>query len=91
MLPWKRGQAKAHFRAQVAELRGVLGQALAAHADAEVDRALARMKEGVGPWSRFVEAEARLLREGGARLEETGAALAALRKRVEAIGGGGDG
>ena len=90
VLPWKRGQAKAHFRTQVAELRGVLGQALARHADAEVDRALARMREGVGPWARFVEGEAALLREGGARLEKTGAALAALRARVASIGARGD-
>jgi hypothetical protein len=51
----------------------------------EIARSSARMRESIGPYSRFVRAEGDKLRETDARLRQLASDLRRVRERVDAI------
>jgi hypothetical protein len=85
LLPRKRRQAKAQFRARTDELRTRLSSALRDEFNRELERSLQRIKDALAPYARFVRAE----RESTERLTDALNAvvddLARLRARVEAL------
>src|SRR3990172_11973421 len=78
VIPHKRKQAKDNFRTKMGSLRTNLLGALTTQFTHESDSAVARLKEGVAPYTRFIRAE----RE---RIEKTEATLARLRPRLSEL------
>jgi small GTP-binding protein len=90
VLPRKRGQAKAQFRAGTAELRTRLDTALRDEFQHELGRSVQRIKDALAPYNRFVRGErdrtARFADELAASLE----AVHDLRTRIAAFETGSD-
>ena len=78
VIPHKRKQAKDNFRTKLGALRTNLLGALTTQFTHEAESAVARLKEGVAPYTRFIRAE----RE---RIEKTEATLAWLRQRLSEL------
>lgn len=78
VIPYKRKQAKDNFRAKMITLRTNLLETLTAQFTKETEGAVARLKEGVTPYIRYVRAE----RE---RVDKSEAVLAKLRQRLSAL------
>jgi small GTP-binding protein len=78
IIPYKRKQAKESFRQKMEELRSKLLNALTIQFNHEAENAIARMKDGVTPYTRFVRAE----RE---RVDKTLDVLDDLRQRLSAL------
>jgi hypothetical protein len=85
IIPARRSRAKAQMRARVAEVRGRLSEALRAQFRDEIARSLARLRDSVGPYTRFVRAEGDKLRDTEDRLGRLGSEVARLRERVAAL------
>jgi small GTP-binding protein len=85
LLPRKRRQAKAQFRARTDDLRSRLDSALRDEFGRELERSLQRIKDALAPYARFVRAE----RESTQRLSDQLSAivddLASLRRRVDTL------
>jgi small GTP-binding protein len=64
VLPAKRGTAKNELRTKVEAMRKRLMEALTAQFDHELAHSLARIREAVSPYTRFVRAERERLTEG---------------------------
>ncbi len=80
VIPYKRKQVKDQFTQKMEGLRAKLLTALTTQFTNEAENALARLREGVAPYTRFVRAE----RE---RVEKTQTALQAVRQKVSALKG----
>jgi small GTP-binding protein len=78
VIPYKRKQAKDNFREKMISLRTNLLETLTAQFTKESEGAVARLKEGVTPYIRYVRAE----RE---RVDKSEAVLAKLRQRLSAL------
>ena len=78
IIPYKRQQAKERFKERVQDLRARLGHVLRAQFNAEADRTITRMKEGVAPYIRFVKGEQD-------RLQQTETKLAGARQELESV------
>jgi len=78
VIPYKRKQAKDNFREKMISLRTNLLETLTAQFTKETEGAVARLKEGVTPYIRYVRAE----RE---RVDKSEAVLANLRQRLSAL------
>ncbi len=85
ILPGRKRQAKRQLASKIADLRGRLMRSLTEEFDREVERSLARIREAVAPYTRFVEAERRRLGEMEGELEESATALAALSRKIEEL------
>jgi small GTP-binding protein len=83
ILPTKRAKAKEEMRRKVADVRSRLSEALRAQFAREIDRCVGRIRESIGPYSRFVRAEGERLRDMEQELREIGLTLNALRSRIE--------
>jgi small GTP-binding protein len=85
VIPARRNKAKAEMRAKIADVRARLSSALRAQFQEEIGRSTARMREGIGPYSRFVRAEGEKLQEIDTRLVALRADLDRIRQRVNAM------
>jgi small GTP-binding protein len=83
ILPAKRAKAKEEMRRKVADVRGRLSEALRAQFGKEIDLSGERIRESIGPYSRFVRAEGDRLRDMEQELREISLTLNALRSRIE--------
>jgi small GTP-binding protein len=83
ILPAKRQRAKEEMRRKVAELRSRLSSALRDQFSREIARGGDRIREGIGPYSRFVRAEGEKLRAMEGELRGIRGALVELRARIE--------
>jgi len=83
ILPTKRAKAKEEMRRKVADVRSRLSEALCAQFAREIDRCVGRIRESIGPYSRFVRAEGERLRDMEQELREIRLTLNALRSRIE--------
>jgi small GTP-binding protein len=83
ILPAKRERAKEEMRRKVAAVRQRLSAALHQEFAREIESGGVRIREGIAPYSRFIRAEGEKLREIDRELRDIGAALQALRARVE--------
>ena len=85
IIPAKRNKAKGEMRKKVADVRARLSSALRAQFQEEIGRTTARLRDGIGPYSRFVRAEGEKLRETEARLAQLRTELDRVRQRVVAL------
>jgi hypothetical protein len=85
VLPNKRRQAKRNLEAKIADLRGRLNAAMTAQFEGELGRSLARIREAIRPYTRFVESEQATLGEMEKTLREAQQAMAGLKGQIEKI------
>jgi hypothetical protein len=78
VIPYKRKQAKDNFKQKMVELRTKLLETLTASFTSETQRAVARLKDGVTPYIRYVHAEHE-------RIDKNKNVLAKLRQKVSAL------
>lgn len=80
LLPAKRRQAKRAFSKRIEELRTQLRQTIQRQIDTEVDQSIARIREAIGPYTRFVRAQ----REHFTELQQTFSDLNIEAQRLRA-------
>jgi small GTP-binding protein len=85
ILPARRQRAKTEMREKIAAVRARLSAALREQFHKEIQRSADRIREGIGPYSRFVRAEGDSLKVIEQELREIGNELASLRARVDRI------
>lgn len=78
VIPYKRGKVKEQFREKMEVLRLKLLGALTTQFKSEADQSIARVRDGVAPYTRFVRAE----RE---RVETTQETLQGLRQKLSTL------
>jgi len=78
VIPFKRKQAKDNFKAKMLTLRTKLLSALTTQFNNERDSVIARLKDGVAPYTRYVHSE----RE---RIDASESTLVGLRKNISAL------
>ena len=83
VIPTKRKRAKEEMRVKIAAVRERLSSSLREQFGLEIVKSGDRIREGIAPYSRFVRAEGENLRVVEKELEDTTAALGALRSRIE--------
>jgi small GTP-binding protein len=79
VLPAKRGTAKKELRTKVETMRKRLMEALTAQFDHELAHSLARIREAVSPYTRFVRVERERLTEGREELRRIRTGLERIR------------
>jgi hypothetical protein len=87
VIPAKRRQAKEEMKEKVTAIRARLGRSLQAEFEAEMRRSLERIRDEIGPYSRFVRGESAQLAEVIETLGRLRTAGHTLRVRIEALGG----
>jgi len=85
VIPYKRNQAKARYREKMESLRARLMGALTTQFNAEAENAVARMKDGVAPYTRFVRAECERVEQALTQLEELQRRVGGLKARVQGM------
>ncbi len=88
ILPVRRRQAKADLREKIGALRSKIMDGLSRQFDAEATKSLARIRETIGPYDRFVRAEQTLLEGQKARWTELGDRLTHLKDTIAAVTAG---
>jgi hypothetical protein len=83
VLPAKRQMAKNELRAKVVAMRERLMEALTGQFDHERERSIQRLREAMGPYTRFVRSEGERLAEARDSLRSLREGLLALKERVE--------
>jgi small GTP-binding protein len=84
VLPAKRQMAKNELREKVAAMRQRLMDALTGQFDHELERGIQRLREGIGPYTRFVRSEGERLAKARQALRGLRESLLALKERVDA-------
>ncbi len=87
IIPYKRQQAKTRFKEKIETVRQNLNRVLITQFNAEADRTLNRLKEGVAPYFRFVRAEQTRLSATEQTLNEASEQLKRLHVRIESVFG----
>jgi len=87
VIPYKRKQAKDAFKVKMQALRTRLLSALTTQFERESESAIARLMDGVAPYTRFVSAEHERIAKAGASLADMRQRLSALRARVQSVVG----
>jgi len=85
VIPFKRRKAKEDFKAKMLALRTRLLEALTTQFNNESASAIARMKDGIAPYTRFVRSERERLEKAEASLAELRQTLSALRGKAQAV------
>jgi len=85
VIPAKRRRAQKDLQEKIAALRARLSQALTEQFEAELGRSLARIREAIQPYTRFIETQQTTLSESQGALRDAQQAMAALKGRIEAI------
>ncbi|MFL6279811.1 MAG: dynamin family protein, partial [Vicinamibacterales bacterium] len=83
ILPAKRERAKEQMRRKIAGVRQRLSDALHEQFAKEIHKSGDRIRESIGPYSRFVRAEGEKLQTTEQELRAISAELASLRARIE--------
>ena len=85
VIPYKRKQAKDNFKAKMLVLRTKLLGALTTQFNNERDSVIARLKDGVAPYTRYVNSERERIDASEASLVGLRQNLSALRARIQTI------
>jgi len=85
VIPFKRKQAKDKFKEKMLLLRTKLLGALTTQFNNESESVIARLKDGVAPYTRYVRSERERLEAAEASLVELRGSLSALRARSQAV------
>jgi uncharacterized protein HemX len=83
VLPAKREMAKNELRTKVEAMRERLMSALTGQFDHELERSLQRLREAMGPYTRFVRGERERLSDARTSLKDLRDRLLALKERVD--------
>ena len=83
VIPYKRRKAKEAFQAKMTALRRNLHETLSAQFAAESRDAVARLKDGITPYSRYVRSERERIERAESTLTGIRQRLSALRARAE--------
>lgn len=86
ILPARRARAKAELTDKISELRRSLMMTLTEQFEHESERSLLRIREAVGPYTRFVRAERDRLEDMRAQIEKVTQGLDNLRRTLEGDG-----
>ena len=87
VIPYKRKQAKDNFQQKMTELRTRLLETLTAQFTDEAKNAVARLKDGVTPYIRYVRAERERIEKSESVLARVRQKLSSLRARSQAVVG----
>jgi len=85
VIPFKRRKAKEDFKAKMLALRTKLVDALTTQFNNESAIAIARLKDGVAPYTRYVRSERERLEKAEVNLTELRQTLSALRGKAQAV------
>jgi small GTP-binding protein len=85
VIPFKRRKAKEDFKTKMLALRAKLLDTLTTQFNNESTSAIARLKDGVAPYTRYVRGERERLEKAEASLAELRQTLSALRARGQAV------
>ncbi|MBI3914126.1 MAG: dynamin family protein [Chloroflexi bacterium] len=87
IIPFKRQQAKTRFKEKIEAVRRNLSRVLTTQFNAEADRTVNRLKEGVAPYFRFVRGEKERLALMGQALSNAAERLGSLQSRIATVFG----
>jgi small GTP-binding protein len=87
VIPYKRKQAKDNFKIKMVDLRTKLLETLTTSFTSETQHAVARLKDGITPYIRYVHAEHERIEKNEALLARLRQKLSALRARSQAVVG----
>lgn len=85
IIPYKRQQAKERFKQKIQDLRARLANVLRAQFNAEADRTITRIREGVMPYIRFVKGEKERLAQMKDKLSTARRGLETMNERVQGL------
>ncbi len=85
VIPSKKRQAKADLRKKIEDMRQRLMDGLTTQFERELERSLRRIREAIGPYTRFVRAEREKLKRTQSELEETSERLRLLKGKVSGL------
>jgi small GTP-binding protein len=85
VIPTRRRQAKKELALRIEQMRVSLMAGLTGQFEREIERSLARVREAISPYTRFVRSESEHLRESRERLRVAGEAMEAMRTRIEEL------
>ena len=85
VIPYKRKQAKDNFRRKINTMRTTLSDTLSATFKHESESAIARMKDNIAPYTRYVHAEEERITKTKTMLAELHEHLSTLRARIPNI------
>jgi small GTP-binding protein len=85
IIPYKRQQAKTRFKEKIETVRQDLNRVLTTQFNAEAERTLNRLKEGIAPYVRFVRAESEGLESTEQTLADAARKLKQLQMRMENV------
>lgn len=85
IIPYKRKIAKENFKSKMQELRNKLNDALSTQFHNEAENAISRMKDGVKPYTRYINAEQDRLGKQAAVISELKSKLAVIRARGQLV------
>jgi GTP-binding protein EngB required for normal cell division len=83
LIPAKRRQAKKAFQERVNELRSQIRQNVERQFDSEVEQSLGRVREAIGPYTRFVRAQREQLGDLQRTFTDIDLSLQRLREEIE--------
>lgn len=82
LIPAKRREAKKTFHERVAELKGQLSESLRRQFESEQEQSMARIREAIGPYTRFVRAQREQLTDLQSLFADLDASLARFRAEI---------
>jgi small GTP-binding protein len=85
VIPFKRKQAKDRFKEKMVSLRTKLLSALTTQFSNESENAIARLKDGVAPYTRYVRSERERIDKAGNSLDGLRQTISELRARSQAV------
>ncbi len=85
IIPNRRRTAKRELAGRIAEMRKGLMEGLSGQFEREMERSLARLREAIAPYTRFVRTETERLERSRGRLAAAREALGALQAEIEAL------
>lgn len=85
ILPNRRKQAKRDFHQKISELRDQLARTITRQVNSELEASSARIREAIGPYTRFVRAQREQLSGTGAELTAIDSELGRLRAEISSV------
>ena len=85
VIPYKRKQAKDHFREKIVTLRTNLHETLSRAFKNESEGAIARLRENIAPYTRYVHAEQERILRTETQIDELRQSISALRAQIDAV------
>jgi small GTP-binding protein len=85
VIPFKRKQAKDRFKEKMLDLRIKLLSSLTTQFSNESENAIARLKDGIAPYTRYVHSERERIDKAGNTLERLRQTISELRARSQSV------